>query len=109
MQSKLKSMTLIIAVCVMATTAGTAFAQTGGLDAYKGVGEQVQGNLQGGSDDQPGNTAAGQPVEATTTSGAAGGALPFTGLDVALILAVGGILLAVGLGTRRLTRHADAA
>ena len=108
MRSKLKAMTLIIAVCIMAMTAGTAIAQTG-IDSYKGVGEQVQGDLQGGSDTQPGETAAGQPFDTAAASGAAGGALPFTGLDVALIVAVGGVLLAVGLGTRRLTRRADAA
>jgi hypothetical protein len=104
MRNKIKSMTLIVAVCVMATTAGTAFAQTGGIDSYRGVGEQVQGNVQAGNPDQ-----ADGAVGTTTASGGAGGALPFTGLDVALIVAVGGLLLAVGLGTRRLTRHADAA
>jgi hypothetical protein len=32
------------------------------------------------------------------------GDLPFTGLDVALIVAAGGVLLAMGLGMRRLSR-----
>jgi hypothetical protein len=33
-----------------------------------------------------------------------GGNLPFTGLDVMLIVAAGGVLLAMGVGIRRLSR-----
>ena len=32
------------------------------------------------------------------------GSLPFTGLDVVLVVAAGGLLLGLGLGMRRLTR-----
>jgi hypothetical protein len=104
MRNHIKSLTLLLAVCVVTMSAGTAFAQTG-VDGYRGGAEQVQGNVQAGLDDEGG------PGAPTTVSGGAegGGALPFTGLDVALILAVGGVLLAVGVGTRRLMRQADAA
>lgn len=34
-----------------------------------------------------------------------GGSLPFTGLDIALVVAAGGVLLAMGLGIRRISRH----
>ncbi len=106
MRNHIKSLTLLLAVCVLAMPAATALAQ-GGQDGYKGVGEQVQGDLEG-----IGGVAESQPVADTTAAGAAdgdGGALPFTGLDVALIIAVGGALLAVGLGTRRLLRQTDTA
>jgi hypothetical protein len=106
MRNHIKPLTVLLALCAVAMSAGTAFAQTSGIDTYRGVGEQVQGNLQGGvSDQQP--LAGGTAGTAGTTSD--GGSLPFTGLDLALIVAVGGALLAVGLGTRRLLRQADVA
>lgn len=39
-----------------------------------------------------------------TITEAKGGSLPFTGLDLGLMVAAGGVLLAVGLGMRRLSR-----
>jgi hypothetical protein len=103
----IKSLTVLLAVCVVAMSTGTAFAQSG-VDPYRGVGEQVQGNLQGGSDNADQQPLAAGTAGATTAADD-GGALPFTGLDVALIVAVGGALLAVGLGTRRLLRQTDPA
>ena len=91
---------ILLAVFVMAMTASPAIAAHDA--AYQTNGENVAGALQGG--DGGGDDAA---VAGTVSD--TGGSLPFTGLDVALILGVGGVLLAVGLGTRRLTRHADAA
>jgi Ni/Co efflux regulator RcnB len=38
-----------------------------------------------------------------------GGSLPFTGTDVALLVAAGGGLLVLGFGVRRLTRRPDTA
>jgi hypothetical protein len=95
MRIHLRKMTLLVAVCVVAMmAAGPAFAQDEG---YLTGGENVAGNVQG--QDQGGAGTAG------TVSSGGGSALPFTGLDIALILGVGGVLLAVGLGTRRLTRQ----
>lgn len=82
---------LLLAVCVMVISASPAFAQSG-LQGYQNGGEDVAGALQGGGD------------EAGTVSADSGGSLPFTGLDIALILGVGAGLVAIGLGTRRLTR-----
>ena len=48
-----------------------------------------------------------QPPDTTTerrSSSGGGGDLPFTGLDVALIVAAGGVLLGMGIGMRRLSR-----
>jgi hypothetical protein len=94
----MKKLTLLLAVCVMAMAATPAFGQPG-QDGYQNGGENTAGQIQGGGgggDDAPAGTVA---------AGAQGGSLPFTGLDLALIFAVGGVLLTVGLGTRRLTRH----
>lgn len=57
------------------------------------------------------NDSAGQ-VQAEVNSsggGGGGGSLPFTGLDVALLAAAGGVLAAVGMGMRRLTRGPESA
>jgi hypothetical protein len=98
MRNQMKKL-ILLAVCVMALTASPAFAQ--GDDAYTTNGENVAGALQGGG--------GGDDTAAGTVASDEGGSLPFTGLDVALILAVGGLLVAVGFGTRRLTRQADTA
>jgi hypothetical protein len=100
MRNHIKKLTLLLAVCVMMAVATPAWAQTG-TDAYRTGGEEAAGQVQsggGGGDDVAG-----------ATTGEGGGSLPFTGLDIALILGVGGVLMAVGLGTRRLTRHPDTA
>jgi hypothetical protein len=96
----MKKLTLLLVVAVFATTAGTAFAQ--GDEPYQTNGENVAGAVQGQN-----SGPSGPATDAVAAD--SGGSLPFTGLDVALILAVGGVLMAVGLGTRRLTRPADAA
>jgi hypothetical protein len=93
---------ILLAVCVMAMTASPAIAQD---DPYRTNGENVAGTLQGGG----GGSGGGDDGAVAGTVSDTGGSLPFTGLDIALILGVGGVLLAVGLGTRRLTRRPDAA
>ena len=106
MRNHMKSVAILLGVCVLAMPAATAFAQSG-TEAYQGGGDQVQGDLQG-----IGGVTESQPVATDNAGGGAddgSGALPFTGLDIALIVAVGGALLAVGLGTRRLLRQADTA
>ena len=103
MQNYTRTLTLLLAACVLAMTAAPAFAQTGD-EAYRTGGENTAGEVQGG-----GVAVGNDNVADTVSTGSEGSSLPFTGLDVALILAVGGVLVAVGLGTRRLTRHADAA
>ena len=103
MQHHMKKLTLLLTLCAMMALAGPAWGQNtqSGDDAYRNGGENLAGALQGGG--------GGDDTAGTTAADTSGGSLPFTGLDVALILGVGGVLLAVGLGTRRLTRHADPA
>ena len=96
----MKKLTLLLAVCVLAMAAATpAFGQSGD-DGYKNGGENVAGQTQGGG--------GGTDDAGTVASADDGGSLPFTGMDLALLLAVGGLLLTVGLGTRRLTRQTPA-
>jgi len=100
MRHHIKKLTLLLAVFAALAVAAPAWAQSGD-EGYKNSGENVAGNLQGAEQGVAGTT--------TQTAAESGGGLPFTGLDLALIFGVGGVLTAVGFGTRRLTRHADPA
>jgi hypothetical protein len=94
--------TIISIVAVLMLTlalATSAAAQQAGDDGYKDSGGQVQSQV-----DQGGNGEGGSPVSADT-----GGSLPFTGLDVALLVAAGGLLAGAGFGMRRLTRPVSSA
>lgn len=103
MSIQAKTLALLITLSIVIATAGTAFAQDNG---YENGGEDLAGTLQGPSDQGGGDQAVAQATTAAPSGD--GGALPFTGLDVALILGVGGVLVAAGLVTRRLTRAVDA-
>jgi hypothetical protein len=83
--------------------AASASAQSS-VQGYEDQGGQIQAQIQGGGPSDGGGTT---PVAATTDSG--GGSLPFTGLDVALLVGAGGLLVVAGLGMRRLTRSPNTA
>jgi hypothetical protein len=102
MQHHTKKLALLLAVFAALVVAAPAWA-AGGNDGYKNGGENVAGDLQ------PAGEGVGGATTPQNVSGGSGGALPFTGLDLALLFGAGGVLTAVGLGTRRLTRHADTA
>ena len=103
----IKKLTLLVAICLAMVVAAPAWAQ-GGNDGYENPGEYVAGGLAG--EEQGGGGGGGAPETAPAASGeTSGSSLPFTGLDIALILGAGGVLTAVGLGTRRLTRQPDTA
>jgi hypothetical protein len=100
-----KTLALLLVLSIVIATTGTAFAQENG---YENGGENIAGALQGPSDQGAGGEAG--ALQAAPAAGEGdGGALPFTGLDIALILGVGGVLVAAGLATRRLTRPVDTA
>jgi hypothetical protein len=85
---------VIAASCAALLFAGTAYAGTPGEDAYSGLaGQQLQG---------PGGAAPTTGVEATGSTG--GGTLPFTGLQLSLMLAAGAGLIGTGLAVRRVVR-----
>jgi hypothetical protein len=105
MEHHIKKLTVLLALCVAMVVAAPAWAQ-GGNDGYENGGENVAGGLAGA---EQGGGGGGAPEATSPTSETSGSSLPFTGLDIALILGVGGALTAVGLGTRRLTRQPDTA
>lgn len=64
-----------------------ALAQTPAEGVYGGDGGGTQGEVEGGA-----------------TAGAAGGTLPFTGMDLALMAVAAALLIATGLIIRRVAR-----
>jgi hypothetical protein len=97
------------ATALLAFAAPAAFAQSGS-EGYSGS-NVVAGLDQGGGGGgggKSGQVAAAEttpvstPVQATTDTG---GSLPFTGADLGVLAAAGGILLSLGFGLRRLTHR----
>jgi hypothetical protein len=87
---------LILALCALSLTlVPTAFASGGSAGGgYGGAGGNVQQQVNGS---QGGQGALG--------SSGSSGSLPFTGLDLGLLVAGGAVLLVVGATIRRAARH----
>jgi hypothetical protein len=75
--------------------AAPATAQTSAQNGYSAPAGSVQQQI----DPKPGGGTATAPREQSS-----GDALPFSGLDVVLLLAAGGVLLLLGASARRLGR-----
>ena len=88
--------------------APVASAQTSAQQGYATPGGIVETQIENGPpDNPPGVTTETRATAADTnavTQTEDSGSLPFTGLDIGLIVAAGGILLALGLGMRRVGR-----
>jgi hypothetical protein len=82
--------TAALALVLTLAFATSAFGQAS-IDGYSDEASQIQAQV---ADEA-------QPRSTTTSSE---GSLPFTGLDIALMGAAGGLLVGAGLGMRRLTR-----
>jgi hypothetical protein len=85
-----------------------AFAQGTTSDPYENEGPQIQEQIdqsapaQGGGGG--GETTPAAAVAAAEEEKGGGGELPFTGLDLALVIGAGALLLGLGVGMRRFTR-----
>jgi hypothetical protein len=73
----------ISVVAALTVWAPIALAQQSSVDGYGGGAGGIQSDVEGGG---------------------GGGSLPFTGLDLGLLIGGGLLLLAVGFGLRRLSR-----
>jgi hypothetical protein len=88
----------------MLFAAPPAFGVTSAQSGYSKPGGIVETQIQNsGGGDNPGSVVS-TPERATEAKTQSTGTLPFTGLDLVLIVAAGGLLLGLGLGMRRLTR-----
>jgi hypothetical protein len=86
--------------------APSAFAQSSAQRGYSKPGGTVETQLDnGGGGNNPGEVVS-TPESTTPTKSSK---LPFTGLDLVLVIAAGGMLLGLGIGLRRLTRSTGVA
>ncbi len=96
----LKRTVVLAAVLVLTMAlAAPAFAGSATQDGYGQPGAQVQGQVQ---TDSEGDLAA---VAAVSDDSGGGGALPFTGLGLAVIAGTGAALLGAGVAMRHLARR----
>lgn len=95
---------------MMLLAAPPAFGVTSAQSAYSKPGGIVETTItnHGGKGHNPGAVIS-TPEHNTPAKSAANGTLPFTGLDLVLVVAAGGLLLGLGLGMRRLTRSTGVA
>ena len=93
---RVKNVSVGAVVCAaLLFAAPTAFALSAAQQGYSQPAGSVQEQL-GGAHPQP----VAKPIVTSSNSGG----LPFTGFDLGLVAAAGGVLLAMGFGIRRLSR-----
>jgi hypothetical protein len=93
---RIKNIILSAVLCIaLFAAAAPAYAQTASQSAYSHPAGSVQQQLNDNTSHHS------SPAESTKESGSK---LPFTGLDLALVVAAGGVLLAMGFGIRRISR-----
>lgn len=95
-------------VCgAMLFAAPSAFAVSAAQNGYSFPAGSVQEQL-GQKSDSTASSPARQESESsaggTTAAAESNSKLPFTGLDIGLVIGAGGVLLAMGFGIRRLSR-----
>jgi hypothetical protein len=91
----------------LAIAPATAFAQAdNSVNPYENEGPEVQERIDQGTNPTDEEDSGSVPVAAAAEDqgGGGGGELPFTGLDLALVIGAGALLLGLGVGMRRLTR-----
>ena len=105
----------IAAGCVvcgaMLFAAPSAFAVSAAQSGYSFPAGSVQQQLGQTSNSTPppeGAESSSSGTEAAATTHEASSKLPFTGLDIGLVVGAGGVLLAMGFGIRRLSRSPSA-
>ena len=100
----LRNITVGAVLCIaLLAFAGPAFAASSAEDSYSEPAGSVQQQLDPRGDDNHSIPPSSTERHGTNAS-ANNSSLPFTGLDIALVVAAGGVLLAMGLGIRRLSR-----
>jgi hypothetical protein len=100
---KVRSLIVALVVTVAALTASTgAYAAGSAQHTYGGQGGNVQAEIQGGAKD-PGTQGTADPgTQRTAATASTPAGLPFTGLDLALMLGGGLVLVASGVTLGRL-------
>jgi hypothetical protein len=89
--------------------APSAYGTTSAQQGYSKPGGIVQTQIENGGGDTTEPAGVVQTTNASTTEAKGASTLPFTGLDLFLVVAAGGILVGLGLVMRRLSRSAHLA
>jgi hypothetical protein len=104
---RLRNITVGAVLCIALFVAAPAYAQNSGQSGYSSPQGSIQEQITTGNDQPQARTVS---VADRSDSGSnQGGNLPFTGFDVMLIVAAGGVLLAMGVGIRRASRSTEVA
>jgi hypothetical protein len=113
---RLKTFSAAASGALVLAIAPAAFAQSPTLQGYSQPGGTIQQQItsapSGTTKTTPEATVQPSPTThpvAATTASKSSGKLPFTGLDIALLLAAAGVLLGLGFGLRRISRPPEAA
>ena len=105
----MKRIVTLAAVVGALVLPGAAFAS--GSSTCQSYNAQLCQVVVGSSNTGNGSASGTQPTSTTSTTatsaGTSAGTLPFTGLDVGLLLVGGGVLLGGGLLVRRLSRETE--
>jgi hypothetical protein len=102
---RLKKIAVGSVVCgALLFAAPSAFAVSPAQNGYSFPAGSVQQELGQNSNSTAAEPAQQQSESASTPAAAESSKLPFTGLDIGLVVGAGGILLAMGFGIRRLSR-----
>jgi hypothetical protein len=95
---------------VMLLGAPSAMAASSAQSGYSKPGGIIQTEIDnGGGDHNPAGITETTTPPGSVTETHSSGSLPFTGLDVVLVAAAGGLLLGLGVAMRRLTRTSGVA
>jgi hypothetical protein len=110
----MKRMKNIIAIATVGALLAptTAVAANSSDEGYAGPGNVVQGLQQGGGGGGGGGNGGGgggNQSQPAVNAQSEGGKLPFTGADLGVLAAAGGLLAGLGFGLRRLTNRPTAA
>jgi hypothetical protein len=102
------SVSAVLSAVALAVAAPAAIGQTTSPDqeGYSVPGAAVQTQVESGNEPTPASNS--QPTAAVQQP-ADDSTLPFTGLDIALVVGAGGVLMLLGFGIRRLSRPAGLA
>lgn len=107
----LSKLFIVLAIGALVALPASAMAQSAN-SGYNQPGGVVQDSIEtqpAQAEDEtstpPAVTAAAPPAETNASSGD----LPFTGFDLALVVAAGGVLMMLGFGIRRFTRASEVA
>lgn len=100
--TQIKKILAVASIATMLIGPATAFGAQSSDESYGGPANVISGLEQGGGG---GGVGGGDDESPPVKTQAQGGNLPFTGADLGVLAAAGGLLVGFGFGLRRLTHR----